>query len=278
MDEAPKILSSPRGGLAADLLRSAAEDEPSPRAMEQTASAIGVAGSLAVGVGSGAGGGATVAGGATVGAAVHTPATLKVGWIGLSTLKWMALGATAAALTGGGALQLASSASSSAGGRSAIAAGEAAPQGPTPAAAPDGVPVPIEAEQASPDAPVTENDRIDAPSASAPRLAADEPGTRLSDEVEALSRARSALAAGDPTRALTILDAYTATPRTHALDPEATILRIEALRASNQTTAARALARAFVDAHPGSAHATRLQAFIAETSSSAAESKNSPAP
>ncbi|MCC6554624.1 MAG: outer membrane protein assembly factor BamD, partial [Polyangiaceae bacterium] len=71
--------------------------------------------------------------------------------------------------------------------------------------------------------------------------------------------AREALAGGRARAALAALDAYSARFPGGRLALEAEVLRIEALAGSGEASAATALARAFLAAHPASPYANRLR-------------------
>lgn len=86
----------------------------------------------------------------------------------------------------------------------------------------------------------------------------------LAEETAMLDRARSALTRGDARGALTELDTYDAAPAPKILGQEATMVRIEALSAKGDTTAARTLAKGFLAKNPGSTYDDRVRALIAE--------------
>lgn len=86
----------------------------------------------------------------------------------------------------------------------------------------------------------------------------------LAEETAILDRARGALNRGDPRGALSELDRYDAAPAPKILGQEATMVRIEALSAKGDTTAARALAQSFLAKNPGSAYDDRVRALMAE--------------
>lgn len=84
----------------------------------------------------------------------------------------------------------------------------------------------------------------------------------LRAELQLLESARSSLRAGDSQRALALLDQRAQIGSGHALDAEATLLRIEALSASGNQSAARDLAVRFVRDNPNSALSDRAKSFI----------------
>jgi hypothetical protein len=131
-----------------------------------------------------------------------------------------------------------------------------------PPAAPASEPVPARAGDVRPLVPRPE----DPGTASVAPLLTDTPTAEaLTVGVEALSRARVALGGRDPVRALSELRQYEITRRTHVLDEEALMLRLEALLQLGQAPQARDLARKHLAGHPASAHRARLRE-IAEPS------------
>jgi outer membrane protein assembly factor BamD (BamD/ComL family) len=82
------------------------------------------------------------------------------------------------------------------------------------------------------------------------------------DELVTLERARSALAAGEATRALSILDTYSAGfPRASMAD-EATVLRIQALALAGDMAAAHRVAEAFLASRPQSPYAAHIRSLL----------------
>ncbi|HEX2872622.1 MAG TPA: hypothetical protein VHP33_15235 [Polyangiaceae bacterium] len=85
---------------------------------------------------------------------------------------------------------------------------------------------------------------------------------RLRLELEALRAARSALAEGAPARALTLLDRKVG--GFLLLPLEAEIVRVEALRAAGDTSAARRLAAALLEQAGSGPYAQRLQSLASD--------------
>jgi outer membrane protein assembly factor BamD (BamD/ComL family) len=86
----------------------------------------------------------------------------------------------------------------------------------------------------------------------------------LAAEVAMLDRARSALLAQNASGALRVLEQYRRERQTGILDPEATVLEIQALeKLGNRASAAR-LARQFIKSHPDSRHVESLRVLAAE--------------
>jgi hypothetical protein len=76
--------------------------------------------------------------------------------------------------------------------------------------------------------------------------------------------ARLALSARDPNGVLREMDEYDRLPRTHVLDAEATMLRIEALVQAGRTTESAERARTYLSLYPASPHRARLQQIAGE--------------
>lgn len=90
-------------------------------------------------------------------------------------------------------------------------------------------------------------------------LASDDAAPAITAELAALSDARLALSAGDPERVLRGLDAYDHLARTHVLDNEAAMLRIEALVQAGRTVEASRFAASYLSQHPHSPNRSRLE-------------------
>jgi hypothetical protein len=86
----------------------------------------------------------------------------------------------------------------------------------------------------------------------------------LAAEVRLLDEARAALSSTDGPRALDALQRYARQFPAGTLNLEATVLRIEALFMTGSSSAATALARDFLAAHPTSTHAARVRRLLAE--------------
>lgn len=94
----------------------------------------------------------------------------------------------------------------------------------------------------------------------APKVNAD--AEALEREILLLDRARSAVAAGQPLVALQALDAYRTQPHRGTLRAESFVLRVKALLALGQRTAAEREAMPFIKAAPQSTQAARLRELI----------------
>jgi outer membrane protein assembly factor BamD (BamD/ComL family) len=84
----------------------------------------------------------------------------------------------------------------------------------------------------------------------------------LQAEVSALGKARAALGRRDGQTALEELDLYTQAFPAGLLADEATVLRVDALALSGEATAAAALGRRYLGAHPTSPYGAHLRAVI----------------
>lgn len=86
----------------------------------------------------------------------------------------------------------------------------------------------------------------------------------LAADVAMLDRARSALLAKNPSGALRALEQYRKERQTGILDPEATVLWIQALEKLGERVPAARLARQFIASHPESRHVDSLRVLAAE--------------
>jgi hypothetical protein len=84
----------------------------------------------------------------------------------------------------------------------------------------------------------------------------------LAAETRAIDQARSALRQRRPGDALLVLDAYASSFPNGTFEPEATALRVEALIATDNRTAAENLGQAFLRAHPKNPVARQVQSLI----------------
>ena len=87
--------------------------------------------------------------------------------------------------------------------------------------------------------------------------------TELSRELELLDRARRDLANGDPRSALVALERREREIKNPALNPEATLVRVQALLASGDRDRALALAKDFLSRVSSGPHAERMRRLIA---------------
>lgn len=104
-----------------------------------------------------------------------------------------------------------------------------------------------------------------APSKEAPApRAVNKVSDALSLELSAIESARAALARRDYARALSLLDEHRRRFRKANLMAEATVLRIEALAASGEKSAAARLGKAFLARDPNGPYARRVRSLIGE--------------
>lgn len=84
---------------------------------------------------------------------------------------------------------------------------------------------------------------------------------RLGPELALLAEARAAIAARETDRALALLDTFGREYPASVLETEAEVVRMEARIARGERDKARALARDFVERHPGSPYLGRVEAI-----------------
>ncbi|WP_437944697.1 hypothetical protein WME98_27545 [Sorangium sp. So ce296] len=97
-----------------------------------------------------------------------------------------------------------------------------------------------------------------APAANSPR-APEKRAPTLASELALLDTARRALRRGDPAAALALLDRHAREFAGAQLADEAAVIRVEALASQGDRAGAHAAARRFLEAHPGSPHAKRIE-------------------
>ena len=104
----------------------------------------------------------------------------------------------------------------------------------------------------------------DVKSTPAPRVEpkSETPTSALSEELNALDGVRSVLAQGDANGALSRLDSYNKSFPRGRLQPEAEVLRIDALMKSGQADLAKKHAQAFLSKHPNSVLASRVKGLL----------------
>lgn len=90
------------------------------------------------------------------------------------------------------------------------------------------------------------------------------PASELSREVRLVDEARRELASGNATAALAALDRREREVSARALDPEASLVRVEALFASGQSARAADLAKRTLAAHPKGPSAARLRQLLTQ--------------
>ena len=243
MTDPRKLLDDGPDQVTLNLLRSALDDDPSPRALERTAAALGASGLIQLGTGAAA---AKAAGSGATGGA-------KLG--GVLALKWLGIGATVGLLTAGGA-ELARRASTPVTAPSLTAPAGGVSEG----AHERRATVPISQANATAEEPVHVER---APAVATGGALPAKPHTpTIGAEITALDRARGALRRNDPGAALAAIDELER-GGTLAFGPEAKVLRAEALLALGQRTEAVALARCFIQENPASPHVERMRQIAA---------------
>jgi len=175
--------------------------------------------------------------------------------LALATAKWVAVG-----MIGGGVLAAGAELAFAPAASEARPVPHELPAKGAPVAVSGGVGAPSSVEDAPAPAP-----EAPAPSASpaSPRTVASASARagQLGREVTMIDRARRALSARNYAQALAALDDYARGGSTGALDREARVLRIEALRRSGDVAGAERLAAKYLSEFPNDAHGTRLRSL-----------------
>ncbi|HVU03804.1 MAG TPA: hypothetical protein VHE30_18725 [Polyangiaceae bacterium] len=265
MTDETRLLRGAGTDVERALLESAREDAPSADARAKTLVALGLAVSAGTALAPAAVHAATGIGGASKAGGSVTA---------LLVAKWLGTGAAVGAVT---AACIATA--TTPGLFSEKAAPAAASAAPSIAARPAPAVVRERREEAEPVAPAATAPEapLATPEARATRATETETAERAPDpatspggpaasnvvaEVASLDRARAALAAGDARTALARLSEHARRFPGGALEPEAVVLRVRALRETGDVTGATALAKSFLAAHPDSSQAARLRALV----------------
>jgi hypothetical protein len=252
----PERISQRSSGLAAELLRAGATEQPRGPGMQRTLAALGVSGALLTTAST-----ASAVGGATGTAAAALTGSKAVKTVsGLLLAKWIGVGMV-------GGVGLAGAAATVSAPAAPAASMQAAPLVQRPGSPRVVAPVtPAASELAEP--PVSEVVPPPAPSVPAPGLAADraEPeldlGAPLAAEVAFVDRARSALAAGRAEQGLAQLASYEREFPEARLLPEVLFLRLETCERLGRGAEARAAAQRLVGGFPKSPHAARARQLL----------------
>ncbi|WP_437877439.1 hypothetical protein [Sorangium sp. So ce513] len=290
MTDPERLLDKKEGDLQTALLRAALDESPPSGLTRRTLAALGVAtaATLAGSAAKAGAGGATAssggaaAGGAAAGAALKVAGAASGGGI----LSAFGMGALAGVLTLGVVQWTGVTAPARRSLEAPSAEVPTAPAAPVhpPASAPAALaPPPTSgAAAAEPQHVAEERARADEdPPLSrpaAPGLAAPEPAasanaasaassprapetglSTLASELSLLDTARRALRNGDPAAALALLDRHAREFAGAQLADEAAAIRVEALVSKGDREGARAAARRFLEAHPGSPHVDRVE-------------------
>ncbi|WP_437896856.1 hypothetical protein [Sorangium sp. So ce124] len=278
------------------------------------AAAAGTGGAAATGSAGAAGSAGAGAGGAAVAGGAAAAGSAGAGAGGAAAAGSAGAGAGGAAATGGAATAGASAALKVAGGSGILSAlGIGALAGvltlgvaewthvdaPMPArraqeaaSAPGALVAPrahgaVEAElhERFPEERADEAPPLAAPAATAPAAAAasgprarERNAPTLAAELALLDTARRALRRGDPAVALALLARHAREFPSAQLSDEAAAIRVEALARKGDRAGAHAAARRFLEAHPGSPHADRVESAAGlGVSEGSAHRKNGPA-
>jgi hypothetical protein len=255
MTDMRRLIDGDVGEYEADLLRSALDDAPSRGGRQKLLASLGVAGGTlaAAGVAKAAG---TAGAAATVAGETATATVAKGGSGALAAVvgKWLGIGMVAGTVTAGAVVGVDHLVSAPAPSASAPEILESVDRGPLPSRRTGG------GVSRSP-APASEQPEP-SPERASPNGRTARPSSSVAAEVESLDRARQALERGDSRGALRALDRHQGRFQSGVLTPESQLIRIEALLASGKHAAAAAQARAFLAAHPGSAHTTRVRSLL----------------
>lgn len=275
----PQRISNRSRGLAAELLRAGADEQPSDASIERTLLALGVSGAVlttTTAAGATAAGGAQAAGiasaGAASGAGVLGAGAAAGGTAKVATLtllaKWVSIGVVGGVGLAGAAAVATSPRATEPPSRASVATPtrplDVAP--PPLASAPvQDVPAPPPAE-AAPAAPavvtpVAPAHPVPEPVAPSPAVELDV-GTPLAAEVAYVDRARALVSSGQSAQGLALLGGYEREFPEARLLPEVLFLQLEALDRAGRTSEARAAAQRLVDGFPKSPHASRARKLL----------------
>lgn len=260
----PQRISRRSFGLAAELLRAGAAEQPPRAAMERTLAALGVSAAVLTSA-TGASGMGVLAGAGAASAATSVKAVKAVSTLLL--VKWIGVG-----MVGGVGLA----------GAAAVASRPFEKTSPTPQA--DVVaelPPALARAAAVPPAPARVNAEAPAVATAEPAPSVPEPvigsnprdlaatrygdadvGTPLAAEVTFVDRARSLLASGRAEQAFALLQDYEREFPEARLLPEVLFLRIETGTALRRDAEARAAAQRLVDGFPRSPHVSRARKLL----------------
>jgi hypothetical protein len=273
-----RMLDGGGSSAARELLESALFDEPSQRALARTATSIGVAGA-ALTLSSAA------KGAAMTGASTAVAGSAPAGVTTLLVAKWLLIGAVSGSAVSTAAVVATSPRSKAPAAVAAIearatVAGDAPPMPPRvaprapepPALSPPAAAQPAPQTRTLESAPTPEVRTETLPALPATSSVAPSPadqGSVLRDEVAMIDAVRAALASHDAATALSVLNRYDALVKTHVLDREARLLRIDALVQSGDRASAARLAQIYLNEHPNDPRAEHLRALSANGRGSA---------
>jgi len=250
----PDRISQRSQGLAAQLLRASAAEQPHEAGLQRTLAALGV-GTAVVTTTSAAsaatsGVKVTATAGASVGVAKAATATLLVKWIGIGVVGGIGIAGAAAAVS-------APSPKPAPTHRIVAPEPRVAPvvvETPAPVVAP--VPKMIAPE---PVAPVVSAPRVNVAETKAPEM---DVGAPLAAEVAYVDRARAALSSGQTEQGLRLLNGYERDFPEARLMPEVLFLQLEAYERAGRNADARHVAQRLLNGFPKSPHAKRAQKLL----------------
>jgi hypothetical protein len=250
----PERISKRSSGLAAELLRAGADEQPSENSVERALVALGVSSAVLT---TSSAAGAAAAGGAKLTKAVSF--TLLAKWVGIGVVGGVGLASVAAVAT--------SPAAAPAAPPSAVMASKprvVLPAAPAPAAAePTPNPTPVEVEpptvEAAPAPAAPSHGALEPAASPAPAL---EVGAPLAAEVAYVDRARALVASGQTSQGLALLGGYEREFPEARLLPEVLFLQLQTLEQLGRTAEARSAAKRLVDGFPKSPHASRARKLL----------------
>ena len=240
MSDPPRLLSDGGDAFERDLLRSWDLEQPSDAARARALAAVGIA--------AGAAGAAKAAGGA--------PLAPKGIGLGGALAKWALLGVLGFGTAGAAYVYVSSR-------HVAPPIAESPPKAPVLESTGPSAPATAEASALAPAPLVTPAPPSVVTTPAHPSKHAVPSATALAEQVATLDRARAALASGDGAAALREIAACEARYPRGALFEEAEVLRIEALLAEGDRSAAGRAGARFLAAHPSSPHAAHVRALVA---------------
>jgi hypothetical protein len=261
----PERISQRGAGLAAQLLRAGAVEQPDAAGLQQTLAALGVASAVLTtssGVSAAASAklsGALSAGAATSGATTHVvSAALLAKWIGVGVVGGVGLAGAAAVATHPSRpapviSNPAKPAPPSARGR--------APVRPSASTAPPMVAAPPTEQPGAPALAPAPRSSVVSPREPAPEL---DVGAPLAAEVAYVDRARALLGGGHAEQGLALLERYEREFPQARLLPEVLFLEMEANERIGRASEVRRAAQRLVDGFPKSPHATRARTRLGE--------------
>jgi hypothetical protein len=250
MNDPRRLLDGDGDALEQALLRSAKQDEPESGKEHAVLFALGLA---PPGLGIPSGLGSSSAASASAAGAAATAAAKLGTW---SIVKWIGVGVIAGTATLGGAKAL----------HGSFDVPKSAPSIIIPSA-----PASIDLVNTQPPSAQDAGAQIEPDAQAAPRVIASEKPSAsapadlsLAAEVAALDRARKALESNDPEAALRAIEERGRSHPDGVLQPEAMVVRIEALTKMGQRQAALELGRQFMTKYPDHPLRERVRALMSE--------------